>query len=174
MHFPLLTVNFIAAQANIALIPALALGLHSRLPRYPSWDVIISKDLGIETFASSESTESTVSPSLQALLEGARTTQVLLQHPTHFRACLTIDESADICFVRSECDTLYISTNTAPINSHDCGPGLIHINYAMRYCTSNRLRHDEKGGWATLGHVNWTVVDRVLDARKNGIVNASS
>ncbi|KAF2252378.1 hypothetical protein BU26DRAFT_517020 [Trematosphaeria pertusa] len=83
---------------------------------------------------------------------------LLLQHPTKFRVCLTVNDAVSISIVPPSNSA---ASNTAV--SLDCGPGTMFIDYAVRYATSNQLEHDLEGSYGARGTVNMGVVDRFLE-----------
>jgi 1,6-anhydro-N-acetylmuramate kinase len=82
---------------------------------------------------------------------------LLLKHPHKFRACLDIDELANITFIPP-----YIENSTETTLSRNCGPGSLFIDYAMRYCTSNDQEEDNDGQYAVNGRSNQDIVDWFL------------
>lgn len=85
--------------------------------------------------------------------------RVLLRHPTKFRVCLNMEEIANLSFI-----TPYSNDAVRTTISHDCGPGSLLIDYAMRYCISDNQTVELNGNLAAQGKANQAVVDQFLHA----------
>lgn len=119
------------------------------------WHRIVAEETGITTTVDFHTLEKTTLS--HPLPPTAFINQLLLQHPSKFRACLIIDELANLSFIPPESESHERSTI-----SRDCGPGNLLIDYAMRYCTSNDHCEDNNGQFAAQGTVNQELVNRFL------------
>jgi 1,6-anhydro-N-acetylmuramate kinase len=82
---------------------------------------------------------------------------LLLRHADKFRVCLDISELVNISLIPP-----YTQLGARSAALHECGPGSLFIDYAMRYCTSNDQENDHDGKYAADGIVNTEIVDRFL------------
>jgi 1,6-anhydro-N-acetylmuramate kinase len=85
--------------------------------------------------------------------------RVFLQHPVKVRACLNIDELANISFIPAS-----TTNGTRTTLSRNAGPGNLFINYAMQYCTANNQSEDAEGEYAADGTIDQPIVDHFLDS----------
>ncbi|KZM25082.1 ATP binding [Ascochyta rabiei] len=120
-----------------------------------NWNRIVASETGISTVFDFAVIERDVVRS--RLHPTAYVDTMLLQHPQKFRVCLNINELSTLSFIPAHS---YNGAQAAM--SHDCGPGSLLIDYAMRYCTSNDQSEDRDGKVASLGKVNQDIVDRFL------------
>jgi hypothetical protein len=120
------------------------------------WNAVIEKETGLMVmfdFVVIERAEIRRNISPVAFVD-----RLLLRHPHKFRACLNIDEVANIGFISP-----FIDDGARTTISRDCGPGSLLINYAMRYCTSNNFSEDYNGTFARQGTINQDIVARFLN-----------
>ena len=85
--------------------------------------------------------------------------RVILRHPVKFRACLNIDDLSNISFISASAPS-----DSKATMSRNCGPGILFIDYATRYCTSNSQIDDRYGNFAANGTINHSIVDRFLNS----------
>jgi len=120
-----------------------------------SWNSTITAETGVTTIFDFAVADSSTRPTPPV----AFVEKLFLRHPSKFRACLQISELANFTFIPCLADGDLNGTI-----SHDCGPGSLLIDYAMRYCTSNNYREDDNGTFATPGVVNQDIVKRFLSS----------
>ncbi|KAH7347979.1 Anhydro-N-acetylmuramic acid kinase [Pyrenochaeta sp. MPI-SDFR-AT-0127] len=121
-----------------------------------NWNTFIAAETGITTVFDFLITEcGAPRPSMSPI---SFVDMVLLQHPTKFRACLDIDDTARISFIPAVSDNVVHQTV-----SRNCGPGTLWIDYAMRYCTFNEQGGDYSSEFAATGNVNQDVVKRFFE-----------
>jgi 1,6-anhydro-N-acetylmuramate kinase len=120
-----------------------------------AWTAIIASETGLTVISDfSIVGRATVTSRISPV---AFVDSLLLKHPHKFRACLDIDELANISFI-----TPYIEKSTQTTVSRNCGPGSLFIDYAMRYCTSNDQEEDHDGQYVANGRINQDIIDRFL------------
>ncbi|KAH7378845.1 hypothetical protein BKA66DRAFT_532770 [Pyrenochaeta sp. MPI-SDFR-AT-0127] len=123
---------------------------------YPlGWNTIIAAQTGLTVVFDFAVVESGIQrPQISPV---AFVNRLLLRHPSKFRACLNIEELTNLSFIPNLSDG-----NARTTICHDCGPGSLLIDYAMRYCTSNNNSEDHDGKYAVQGKANQSIVDRFL------------
>lgn len=120
------------------------------------WNTNISTEIGVNTvfdFAVIEAGFVRPHVSLVAYVD-----RLFLRHPTKFRVCLSIGELVNCNFIPPRPDE-----GTRGAGCRDCGPGSLLIDYAMRYCTSNKQTADNNGNFAAQGKAHQAVVTKFLD-----------
>ncbi|KAL1602746.1 hypothetical protein SLS60_006167 [Paraconiothyrium brasiliense] len=155
-------IHLIAPRADCippSVTPPLPISLttNEAEPVLKSWTAVVAAETNITTASNLPVTRRPVNkydPTAESPVES-----LLLQHPTKFRVCVTINELLSITIIPSAGSNL----RTRPPSSV-CGPGTMFIDYTMRYATSNRVQNDYDGTYASKGIVNQAVVDRVLKA----------
>jgi 1,6-anhydro-N-acetylmuramate kinase len=118
------------------------------------WTVVIEAEIGITTVSD-----------FSIIVDGlmlrsspvAFVDTLLLRHADKFRVCLDISELVNISLIPP-----YTQVGARSAAFHECGPGSLFIDYAMRYCTSNDQENDNDGRYAADGIVNTGIVDRFL------------
>lgn len=123
-------------------------------PAPKSWTTVLAAETSITTAAVTGRPIDEHGPTRASPVDS-----LLLQHPTKFRVCVTINELLAITIIPPA-----DSEPRIPPPSSICGPGTMFIDYAMRYATSNRVYNDYNGTYASIGTVNHNVVDRTLKA----------
>lgn len=126
--------------------------------RSSSWIAVLGRETEVTSVTHLIMTQRPFSQSRSAAEASIST--LLLQHPTKFRVCLTINDLVNITLIPPLNDA---TPNTIPkLLSAYCGPGTMFTDYAMRYVSCNEVQTDQDGSYGARGTVHYSVVDHFL------------